>query len=179
MNRTWMLERLEAFMTLCKAWDTAEQGSEEESEFASKINTELPTVQEIAKLANPELVRDITRPKSYGLSATKRAVETAIGIIRDQDEWRVNLAPDAPSLVADQFHPHVWEAAAAIWDTGSYRVAVQQAAVTLSTHIAAKAGSSLTERRLVQEVFKTDPPTAAQVRLHFPGDKSTDTWKSR
>lgn len=78
-----------------------------------------------------------------------------LGILRDQDEWKVNLAPDAPSLIADQFHPHVWAAASAIWDTGNYRVAVQQAAVALSAHIAKKVGSPLSERKLVAQVFLT------------------------
>jgi hypothetical protein len=56
---------------------------------------------------------------------------------------------------------------------------VQQAAVSLSAHIAKKAGSSLSERKLVQEVFSPDLPSASQVRLHFPGDRASDTWKSR
>jgi hypothetical protein len=114
-----------------------------------------------------------------GASGAADAVEQALGILRDQDEWKVNLAPDAPSLVADQFHPTIWKAASAIWDTGQYRVAVQQGAVSLSAHIAAKAGSSLTERELVQLVFKADSPSAGQTRLHLPGDQTTRTWRSR
>jgi uncharacterized protein (TIGR02391 family) len=115
----------------------------------------------------------------YGTSRARSSVEQALGILRDQDEWKANLAPDAPSLIADEFHPNVWTAASAIWDTGQYRVAVQQAAVSLSLHIAAKAGSSLTERALVAQVFSREDPRPGQVRLHLPGDKSTDTWRSR
>jgi hypothetical protein len=52
-----------------------------------------------------------------------RAVRKGLGILRDQDEWKANLAPDAPSFVADQFHPHVWAAVSGLWETGRCRVA--------------------------------------------------------
>jgi Protein of unknown function (Hypoth_ymh) len=32
---------------------------------------------------------------------------------------------------------------------------------------------------LVAQVFSPSQPGAGQVRLHFPGDKSSKTWKSR
>jgi Protein of unknown function (Hypoth_ymh) len=56
---------------------------------------------------------------------------------------------------------------------------VGQARVSLSAHIAKKAGSSLTERELVAQVFSPNQLGSNQVRLHLPGDKSTKTWKSR
>jgi hypothetical protein len=65
------------------------------------------------------------------------------------------------------------------YGTGQYRVAVGQARVSLSAHIAKKAGSSLTERELVAQVFSPNQLGSNQVRLHLPGDKSTKTWKSR
>ncbi len=157
MNRTWMRERLEAFLALCDTYDVTYDmqhrssraiHGQKLSELNSQMNTEVPTVREIVKRLDPELVKDISGPSSmYGTTATRRAINSALGILRDQEEWKDNLGPDAPSLVADQFHAHVWGAAATIWDTGKYRVAVQQAAVSLSTHIATKAGSSLTERK--------------------------------
>lgn len=51
--------------------------------------------------------------------------------------------------------------------------------MSLSVHIAQKAGSNLTERRLVTQVFSPDPPAATQVRLHLPGDTTAETWRSR
>jgi Protein of unknown function (Hypoth_ymh) len=114
-----------------------------------------------------------------GAQDSLRAVQQGLGILRDQDEWKANLAPDAPSLIADQFHPHVWAAAAALWDTGQYRVAAGQATVSLSAHIASKAGSPLTERELVAQVFSPNEPAPGQVRLHLPGDKTSKTWRSR
>lgn len=183
MNPDWMRERLERFKGLCDAYNQENHGSGYQStgrlkQITSQINAELPTAREIVKSLDPDLVENVNAPTHmYGASSV--AVEQALGILRDQDEWKANLAPDAPSLVADQFHPDVWKAASAIWDTGQYRVAVQQAAVSLSAHIAAKAVSSLTERELVQLVFKSDTPGPGQTRLHLPGDKTTRTWRSR
>jgi len=180
-----MHERLGQLRWLCEEYDKTNQQSGYEStprleDVFSQISRALPTAKEIVKNLDPQLVPEI-KPPAYmlGSSGTVHAIDQALGILRDQDEWKANLAPDAPSLVADQFHPVVWSAASAIWDTGKYRVAVQQAAVSLSVHIGAKAGSSLTERELVQLVFATSSPAPGQTRLHFPGDKSSKTWKSR
>lgn len=82
-----------------------------------------------------------------GVYDSLRAVHKGLGILNDQEEVRVKPAPDAPSLVADHFHPHVWVAASGVWDTGGYRVAVGQPAISLSEHIASKAGPLLTERK--------------------------------
>jgi hypothetical protein len=180
-----MRERLERFKALCEAYDQENRQSSYNStprtrQLNSQINAEIPTVREIIKNLDPELVGDITEPQHmYGTARARSAVERALGILRDQAEWRARLAPDAPSVIADQFHPSVWNAASAIWDTGQFRVAVQQAAVSLSAHIAAKAISSLTERELVQLVLKADAPGPGQTRLHLPGDKTTRTWRSR
>lgn len=185
MNREWMRERLEEFKALCEGYEQAYgQGGYSSTPTTdalnSQINGEIPTIRKIVEALNPELVEKISGPLHLsGTTVTQGAVEQALGILRDQDEWKANLAPDAPSLVADQFHPNVWNAASAIWDTGQYRVAVQQAAGSLSAHIAAKAGSSLTERALVTQVFSKEAPLPGKARLHMPGDKTTDTWRSR
>lgn len=184
MNREWMRERLESFKTLCEQYDQVDRQDPYEylpqtKALKSQIIVAIPTIKKIVRALDSELVEDIAEPAYMsGTSKPRSAIEQALGILRDQGEWKVNLAPDAPSLIADQFHPAVWTAASAIWDTGQYRVAVQQAAVSLSAHIAAKAGSSLTERTLVSQVFSKDEPRSGQVRLHLPGDKS-ETWRSR
>ena len=37
----------------------------------------------------------------------------------------------------------------------------------------------LTERELVTQVFSLSEPNSNQLRLHFPGEKSSKTWRSR
>ena len=139
-----------------------------------------PTIREIFKRLDPELAQADLRPLAMtGVVQALRAIRLALGILRDQDLWKTKLAPDAPSLVADQFHPRIWAAASAIWDTASYRIAVEQAAITLSAHIASKAGSHRAERELVTEVFAPGDPPPGKTRLHLPGDKTSKTWRSR
>jgi hypothetical protein len=181
MNREWMRERLETFETILLQYDNRNlQNPESVAELRKMITTNLPTVRQIVKQLDPALVERVTEPHArFGVHPTVRALREALGILRDQDLWAANLAPDAPSLVADQFHPHIWSAADPLWSTGQYRVVVGQAAVSLSAHIAQKAGSSLSERDLVNQVFPTSEPTGVQVRLHLPGDKRSRTWKSR
>jgi hypothetical protein len=132
----------------------------------------MPTVREILKRLDPAIAKDVELPTyTDGASSSLRAVQQGLGILRDQDEWAANLAPDAPSLIADQFHPHVWAAASALWDTGQYRVAVGQAAVSLSAHIAKKAASTLSERELTRP--------GQQMMCCQPARWSPCDWRSR
>ncbi len=184
MNRQWMRERLESFKALCERYEDEGRRTTDYTDTMRAISDQMayqmPTVREILKRLDPTLAQEVTEPQYLGgASDSLRAIQQGLGILRDQDEWAANLTPDAPSLIADQFHPHVWPAASALWDTGQYRVAVGQATVSLSAHIAKKAGSSLTERELVAQVFSPNQPGSNQVRLHLPGDKSSKTWKSR
>jgi Protein of unknown function (Hypoth_ymh) len=184
MNREWMRERLESFKKLCEEYQTMDIMPGDHSDALVRIGDEMapqmPTIREILKRLDSELARQVKEPGYVdGAFDSLRAAQQGLGILSDRDEWAANLAPEAPSLIADQFHPHVWAAAAALWDTGQYRVAVGQAAVSLSAHIAKKAGSLLSERELVAQVFSPGEPGPNQVRLHLAGEKSGKTWRSR
>lgn len=65
-----------------------------------------------------------------------------------------------------------------IWDTGEYRVAVGQSALTLATHLKSRSKSKLSDRKLVQDVFSPDAPKPGGVRLQFSGDRH-ESWRSR
>jgi hypothetical protein len=179
-----MRERLESFKALCEEYQDEHRGMSENPiprrDIGDRMAYQMPTVREILKRLDTVLAEQVKEPQYLGgASDSLRAVQQGLGILRDRDEWAANLAPDAPSLIADQFHPHVWAPALALWDTGQYRVAVGQATISLSAHIGKKAGSSLTERKLVAQVFSPADPRPDLVRLHLPGDKSSDTWRSR
>lgn len=124
MNREWMRERLGRLRGLREACD--QEGRQSNYEWTSGLNkvfdqisTELPTAKAIVKSLDPQLVPEVKAPlHMLGASGTVQALNQALGILREQEEWKVNLAPDAPSLVADQFHPVIWAAASTIWDTG-------------------------------------------------------------
>jgi hypothetical protein len=186
MNREWMRERLESFKALCEAYDLENRRvryaefTDRHRDITDQMSSQMPTVREILKRLDPALAEQVELPSmSGGTSSSRGAVQQGLGILRDRDEWAANLAPDAPTLIADQFHPYVWTAASPLWDTGQYRVAVGQASVSLSAHIAKKAASPLSERDLVNQVLAPGEPGPNQVRLHFAGDKSSKTWKSR
>ena len=149
MNREWMRERLESFKALCEGYDLESRRAgyadytDGHRAITDEMSSQMPTVREILKRLDPALAEHVELPTLTGASGSLRAVQQGLGILRDRDEWAANLAPDAPSLIADQFHPYVWAAASPLWDTGQYRVAVGQASVSLSAHIAKKAASPL------------------------------------
>jgi hypothetical protein len=127
MNRDWMRERLESFKALCEAYDFESRRAgygdftDRHQTLTDEMSSQMPTVREILKRLDPALAKDVDLPSLGGASGSVHAVQQGLGILRDQDEWAANLAPDAPSVIADQFHPYVWAAASALWDTGKYR----------------------------------------------------------
>jgi hypothetical protein len=182
VNREWTRERLEQFKGLCEDYEREGHGeyNHRKRELSAEMATREPAVREILERLDPELAQaELRAMYTGGVTEAFRAMRQALGILRDQDEWKANLAPDAPALVADQFHPRIWDAASAIWDTGSYRIATEHAAGALSADIARKAGSHLAERELVTEIFAPGEPPPGKTRLHMPGDKATKTWRSR
>lgn len=185
MNREWMLQQLDSFRILCERYERDSRNNRHEyTDYQRNLTKEMqyaaPTVRQVLQRLDPSLVERITEPTYMsGASDALGAVREGLGTLKMMDEWAENLAPDSPTLAADGFHPHVWIAASAIWSTEQYRVAVQQSAVALSAHIAQKARSNLTERKLVAQVLAPSLPAAGQTRLHFAGDRMTDTWKSQ
>jgi hypothetical protein len=186
MDYEWMVERIQAFHRTCDAltgtpspadpWDTEANSSSRD--LVVKYYGELPTFLKIAKALDVSLPSSVSTRLDLQAAQYRRIAQEALGVARDAELVKKNLAPDAPAAGADQFHPHVWLAAKPLWGTGKYRVAVGAAATSLSAHIAQKAGSNLADRALVQEVF-APRTTPGRPRLHFPGDTNNDTWRSR
>lgn len=179
----WMRERLEQYVELCERYNASERSSgynytEAMRAIDQEAQTLQPTVERILAALDPRLTEDLT-PLGYEMSNIERRIRQALGILDDRDEWSVRLAPDSPNLSADEMHPTVWAAAATVWGTGQYRVAVQQAAVAISAQIKSRADSHLHDRELVAQVFASDPPKTGQARLHLPGDRADRMWQSR
>jgi len=108
-----MRERLESFKALCEAYDREDRRvqyadyTDRHQAITDEMSSQMPTVREILKRIDPALVEHVELPSMGGASGSLHAVQQGLGILRDRDEWAANLAPDAPSLAADQFHPHV------------------------------------------------------------------------
>jgi hypothetical protein len=116
MNREWMREKLERFEALCNAYDRESRRTTDYNELKQEISADMttrePTVREILRRLDAELAQADLRPLHMtGVHEAQRAIGQALGIVRDQDEWKANLEPDAPSLIADQFHPLIWAGA--------------------------------------------------------------------
>lgn len=178
-----MRERLEGYLRLCREYESAEQQSgfaytDHMRTIDRTAEQEFPTLQRILGSLDPGLAHELVGI-GYGNNNAERRIHNALGILRDREEWKVRLAPDAPSLVADQMHEVIWQAAAPLWDTGEYKMAAHAAATSLSAHVKARVGSHLNDRALVQQVFSPDLPQPGKPRLHFPGNREDDDWKSR
>lgn len=178
-----MQERLETYLSLCKdlAAHQRVNGYDWDDrciDLNDRATEAISTVSRIVKLLEPTWVGPLM-PPSYSSSEGERVVRQTLGALRDRADLATRLAPESPSVQADQMHSLVWLAASTVWETGEYKMAIQQAAVSLSAHIKKRTGSTLNERKLMQQVFSAEPPKAGQVRLHFPGDALDENWQSR
>jgi hypothetical protein len=116
----------------------------------------------------------------YWSKIVRPNVLRAIGIHELGAEARRRMRPDSPDLVADQFHPWVWEAAAPLWFAGSRQEAVHAAARSVNARLQQKIGRyDLADAKLCREAFSLNAPAPDQPRLRFPGDCNSETWRSR
>ncbi|TDW88778.1 uncharacterized protein Ymh [Kribbella sp. VKM Ac-2566] len=146
--------------------------------LAPRYRGELPTFLRILRALDIALPSNVPSNLRNQALLYQKIAEEALGVARDAELVKRNLSPDAPTVAADRFHPHIWSAAGPLWTTGQYRVAVGVAATSLSAHIAQKASSHLADRALVQEVF-AQKLAAGRPRLHLPGDPNSEGWRSR
>ncbi len=183
MDLVWAEKKLEEYLQLCEQVRIAVPPGEYWNDTATRLNQQaelmLATVERIVRGVDPSETEKLLPPSYSGTFRGEERVRKALGAIRDLEEVEARMSPTAPELAADRLHPVVWKSAAVIWNTGQYRVAIGQASLALATHIKARAKSKLTDRKLVQDVFSTAPPGGGRARLHFPGDKDEDTWRSR
>ena len=92
----------------------------------------------------------------------------------------MRMRSDAPDLAADRFHPWVWAAAQPMWEAGSHREAVTAAARSVNARLQQKiARHDISDLKLCRAVFSMDPSKPDQPRLRFPGNRSSETWRSR
>ncbi|NIK61093.1 TIGR02391 family protein [Kribbella shirazensis] len=179
-----MREKLTEYLQLAEMYDVelSNAAYESVSSEAQRLNDEattlLPTVKRILTALDAMPKADLRPPSYRGSNETPRWVREGLGILRDHDEWATRLAPQAPILAADRFHPLIWEAAASLWHAGQPATAVESATKWLTAEIQQKAQLTLVDRELVSDVF-SPKPSNGRTRLWFPGNPETATWKSR
>lgn len=195
VDHDWMRQRLEAFETMITEYIElkTQRPTVAQNAFpglarginprAKILRAELygaePTVKKILGSLDPELTKNFSLERAGGESAARNQVRRGLGILRDRDEWTTRLAPDGPSLPADQFHPWVWDAARTFWESKHFRAAVHAAASAISAHLQDKLGRrDVTDAALVQEALSPSSPEPGKPRLRIPGDQKSPDVKS-
>jgi hypothetical protein len=191
-----MRERLEDYLELLDRYDFEsynENLSNSYPDASSKISGEMsrrePTVRQIMKAVDPDLKsyeRDyqtswgIDQPPVPGdvlLSQTN--IQRAIGLVVDQEEWVVRLAPDTPVLRADLLHPWVWDPAKTFWESKHFQKAVDVAANSINAHTQTLIErDDIADADLMNQAF-TEKPKSGEKYLRLPGDPNNRTVKSR
>lgn len=184
VDTDWMRARLEEYLELDRSCRAAVPAGEYWNQTASMYNDRaielLPTVARILKALDAPMPKTLL-PPDHSAAHTPRYVRQGLGILRDQDEWDARLRPDEPAnptIDAGRLHDWVWRAAGAFWSAGQPAVAVEYGAKSLTAHIQQKAGSSLADRELAAQVFSTNT-NGSHPRLWLPGERDTETWRSR
>jgi hypothetical protein len=186
-----MRQKLEAFLALCEQYQEASHYDRLTIKpIEDSIADALPTVEQIVRQLDPRLLTTTFGFPDHllGMSQSERQTRKALAVLRDREDWKRNLAPDSPSLTADEFHPTVWKGAAEVWNTGEYKMAAQAACISLSAHIKEKAGSPpLNDRQLVAQVFSwtslsqaragCTSPATTQTRTGSPANRGCNIWR--
>jgi hypothetical protein len=104
----------------------------------------------------------------------------AIAILTQREELAEIVGPVGPRLSASELDRGIWSAAAALWDDGHYRQAVQTAASALEGRLQAIAGAGVSGADLAT-LYGLGEPTSGSPRLRLRGidpDPKSKTWKS-
>lgn len=117
---------------------------------------------------------------TYMFDAIQQQAHQALGVVRSQEEISQMLGPQGPQLSAASLHPWIWQAAAALWDTGFLREAIQAAATSLDLHVQQKSDRrDLAGTELARELLGEKDPQPGRPRLRLPGDRTSKTWTSQ
>ncbi|HEX5115948.1 MAG TPA: TIGR02391 family protein [Pseudonocardiaceae bacterium] len=115
---------------------------------------------------------------SHPFTQARLAIVQAIAILVQREELAEIVGPVGPRLSASELNPITWGAAAALWDDGHHRAAVQTAATALEGHLQAIAGPGVSGENLAV-VFSISEPTTGSPRLRLRNvDPASKTWKS-
>jgi len=102
-----------------------------------------------------------------------------LALVQRQKEIDENLGDGAPTISAGQLHPWVWEGARALWRSGHFRSAVEDAAKKVNAETQNKLGRrDVSETDLFKQAFTTDGAQAGRARLRRMSPDSSDTYKS-
>jgi hypothetical protein len=115
---------------------------------------------------------------SHWFKQARKAIVDAIAILSQREKLAQIVGPVGPRLSASELHPAIWGAAAALWDNGHFRQAVQTAATALEGLLQATTGPAESGEKLAG-LFSTNEPAKGSPRLRLRNvDPSSKTWES-
>ncbi|WP_203981061.1 TIGR02391 family protein [Planotetraspora silvatica] len=180
MNTEWCIERLENYLDAIRDYERSLVDDRDHDAVVEALQVVLRlsrTAHSIMRRVDPRLIGGFAWDERWQIA---QDVNIALGILADQKEVDENLYLGGPSIRAAQLHSWVWDAASTFWDAGHYREAVEQAARAISAHAQRKLGrKDISEGALLKQAFTREDPKSGAPRLRFPGDRSTETWRSR
>jgi hypothetical protein len=130
--------------------------------------------------------RDITgriRERSGGMAShswnqARDAIIDLLAELTQREEVASIVGPLGPRLDASSLHPTIWNSAAALWDGGHPRQAVQTAGQALEGMLQIKLGMNAGGAHLAS-MFGSNPPTADSPRLRHPTlEADSPMWNS-
>lgn len=145
-----------------------------------QVTQQAPVVEQILNRVIPDWRTSV--PDSSANNRWSRHREAAIRararLAREQ-EIKENLGDNAPEISAAQLHPWVWSGAAALWQSGHFRSAVEDAAKKVNAETQNKVGRrDVSETKLFKEAFSLDKAAAGRARLRRIQPDDSDTYKS-
>jgi uncharacterized protein (TIGR02391 family) len=172
-----MRHRLVEFDELAQKYQAGQAGGRN---LLTELRRAEPTLIKILNCLDPNLALLLNIEMQGGITRARSAIQRGVGICDDMDEWATRLAPESPSLPADQLHPWVWEAARTFWETNHYRAAVHAAASSINAHLQNKLGRrDVSDVKLVQEALSEKAPEPGKARLRIPGDPTDLSVQTR
>jgi len=164
---------------------------QKDDRFASRLEADLDEVRTrarfardiVAAMGEPKLAERIVEHEegvygSHPFTQAHVAVVEAIAILSQREELDAIIGPVGPRLSASELNSVIWGSAAALWDGGHIRAAVQTAATALEGLLQDVAGPAVSGESLAI-VFSLTEPTVNSARLRLPGlDPESKTWKS-
>src|SRR5579884_242783 len=183
MDRAWMRQKLEQCLHIVVESEIQAKQSAADNDPLNfmRVRAE-PTVLEIFRILDPDnrFLRTEEDFASQWTPVDRYNLERALGMVEDQEEWAIRLAPDSPALVASSFHSWVWASAQPFWQASLYRSAVHAAAVSITANTQRKVQrTDVFDDDLMHQVFSPDQPKPGKPRLRIPGDHNDKTIASR
>lgn len=185
MDTDLALAAIDSFARAIEHYQRAVDGDDvgEWDSLNESIRTELFVVRAIARDVAPHLLNNlqsISQAFDHQWANARTAAVDLRAVLTEQDRVTAILGPAGPQLAASALHPQVWASAAALWDGGHHRQAVQTAGAALEGLLQAATGRPDVGGKDLANAFSSSPPDDKwPQRLRFPEiEPTSQTWKS-